>query len=259
MIIRTLTDELLSRARSIHEKTVDTFKIGDPQRDVTHVGVCFMATAEVVREAAERGVEFLITHEPVYYDHLDRYREDQPLVRRKKELLEASGLTIWRYHDHIHDMPVDGIESGMMETLGWKGQMTDRCFWKLERPMTARQMAYDIKTKLGCGGVRICGQTDMPFTMLRIAEGDPGADTGFMDRLFAMNYEGIVFFGEACEWGALEQFRDAKAFGMNVAAVVCGHAASEEAAMERLAEDIAEKHPELTVDFIPTGEVYEHI
>jgi len=159
----------------------------------------------------------------------------------------------------MHDMPVDGIEAGMMKTLGWDGHMAERCIWVLDRPMTVRQMAADIKEKLGCGGVRICGQTDMMFDKIRLAEGDPGADTGFMDKLLTAGFEGAVFFGEACEWGALEQFRDGKYFGLKIGAVVCGHAGSEEAAMERLAEDIAAAHPELEVHFIPTGEVYEHV
>ena len=259
MIIQDLINEIKSQSVLSHIKTCDTVKAGDPQRDVTHVGVCFMGTAEVIEKAKALGVEFLIVHEPIYYDHWDRNRENQPLVQKKRKLIEESGLTIWRDHDYIHALPEDGIETGVLEKLGWTGHYVEHALWLMDEARSAEQMARDIRTKLGCGGVRISGKTDAAFRLLKIAEGDPDANTWYADRLFESGFEGVVFAGEVCEWGFLEQFRDAAYFGMNAAAVVCGHAASEEAGMEVFAEKLQAKHPELKVSFIPTGEVYRHV
>lgn len=259
MIIQSIINEFKSQSVLSHVNTCDTVKCGDPGRDINHVGVCFMGTAEVIEKAKALGVEFLIVHEPLYYDHWDRSREDQPLVQLKRKLVEDSGLTIWRYHDYIHALPEDGIETGVLEKLGWSGHFIGHALWLMDEARTAEQMAADIREKLNCGGVRVSGRTDVPFTLLKLAEGDAGVDTKYTDKLFASGFEGVVFAGEVCEWAALEQFRDAAYFGLNAAMIVCGHAASEEAGMEVLAEKLQKKHPELKVSFIPTGEVYKHM
>lgn len=259
MIIQDLINEFKSQSVLNNIRTCDTVKTGDPRRDVTHVGVCFMGTAEVIEKAKKLGVEFLIVHEPLYYDHWDRNREAQPLVQMKKKLVEESGLTIWRDHDYIHALPEDGIETGVLQKLGWTGHFEGRTMWVLDEARTAEQMAVDIREKLGCGGVRVSGRTDVPFKLVKLAEGDAGVDTWYTDKLFASGFEGVVFAGEVCEWAAPEQFRDAAHFGFNAAMIVCGHAASEEAGMELLARDLQKKHPELKVSFIPSGEVYKHL
>lgn len=259
MVIQNLIDEIKSQSVLPREKTCDTVKTGDAGADVSHVGVCFMGTAEVIEKAKALGVEFLIVHEPLYYDHWDRDRENQPLVQKKKKVVEESGMTIWRYHDYIHALPEDGIETGVLEKLGWNGHYEGRTFWLMDEARSAEQMAEDVRTKLGCGGVRISGKTDVPLRLVKVAEGDPGVDTRYTDSLFESGFEGVVFAGEVCEWACLEQFRDAAYFGINAAIVVCGHAASEEAGMEAFAAKLQEKHPELKVSFIPTGEVYRHV
>src|SRR5437016_12652063 len=46
------------------EKTVDTFKAGDPQTPVTGIAVTMMATLDVLQRAAANGQNLIITHEP---------------------------------------------------------------------------------------------------------------------------------------------------------------------------------------------------
>ena len=259
MIIQYLIDELTEPVRAVPDTTVDTIKYGSAQLDVRHIGVCFTATAEVLERASSSGVEFLITHEPVFYDHFDRIREENPLVRRKLELIRRLGITIWRYHDFMHRLPTDGIIEGIIHKLGWNLTSVDSQIWELEVPKTALEAAEDIRVRLHCGGVRVCGRPDISYKRIAMAEGDSGVNTKYMDRLLSTGFTGLLFVGEACEWGALEQIRDADHFGIPISAVVIGHAASEEAGMEFLAKKIRKIHPELTVDFFPTGEVYAHL
>ncbi len=259
MIIQQLIDELTAQAITIPENTVDTIKYGSKDLDVRHIGVCFTATAAVLEKAASSGVEFVITHEPVFYDHFDRIRGENPLVLKKLELIRRLGITIWRYHDHMHRLPTDGIIQGIIEKLGWEMTSVDRQIWELKTPKSALEAAEDIRTRLHCGGVRVCGRLDRPYKRVAMAEGDSGVNTNYLDRLLSSGFEGLLFAGEACEWGALEQIRDAGHFDIPISAVVIGHAASEEAGMELLAKRIREEHPGLIVDYLPTGEVYTHL
>src|SRR5438477_3767962 len=53
------------------EKTVDTFKAGDPQTRVTGIATTMMATLNVLQRAAANGQNLIITHEPTFFDHQD--------------------------------------------------------------------------------------------------------------------------------------------------------------------------------------------
>jgi hypothetical protein len=54
------------------EQTVDTFKDGDPDTPVTGIAVTMMATLDVLQRAAASGANFIISHEPTFYGHLDQ-------------------------------------------------------------------------------------------------------------------------------------------------------------------------------------------
>ncbi|HEX2948671.1 MAG TPA: Nif3-like dinuclear metal center hexameric protein, partial [Armatimonadota bacterium] len=51
--------------------TVDTLKTGDPQQTVTGVGTTFLLTVAVIERAITQGINFIITHEPTFYNHRD--------------------------------------------------------------------------------------------------------------------------------------------------------------------------------------------
>src|SRR4051812_4173368 len=52
------------------EKTVDTFKAGDPGTVVTGVAVTMMATLDVLQRAVAAGDNMVITHEPIFFNHM---------------------------------------------------------------------------------------------------------------------------------------------------------------------------------------------
>src|SRR5688500_5173774 len=53
------------------EKTVDTLKSGTPGLRVTGIVTTMFATAAVIRKAIELKANFIIAHEPTFYNHLD--------------------------------------------------------------------------------------------------------------------------------------------------------------------------------------------
>src|SRR5512133_1793041 len=85
-------------------ETVDTIKCGDGSTQVTGIVTTFIATADVLRRAANQGANFVITHEPTFFNHLDQveWLESDPVYRAKRDLIEETGLVIWRFHDQWH-------------------------------------------------------------------------------------------------------------------------------------------------------------
>ena len=102
--------------------TVDTFKAGNPETRVTGIAVTMMATMDVLQRAAAKGENLVITHEPTFYNHLDRpsgMEESDAVWKEKREFIEKNGMVVWRFHDHWHLRNPDGILAGVVETLGW--------------------------------------------------------------------------------------------------------------------------------------------
>ena len=73
--------------------TCDQLMTGDPQQEVKGIAVTFMATVEVIREAAAKGVNFIITHEPTWFtgrDVPDWCAEDSTYLA-KRRLIDETG------------------------------------------------------------------------------------------------------------------------------------------------------------------------
>ncbi|MDQ6889502.1 MAG: Nif3-like dinuclear metal center hexameric protein, partial [Bacteroidota bacterium] len=52
-------------------KTVDTIKSGDPSQKVTGIVTTMFATDAVIEKTIKAGANFIIAHEPTFYNHLD--------------------------------------------------------------------------------------------------------------------------------------------------------------------------------------------
>src|ERR1700732_308435 len=107
------------------KETVDTFKAGDPDTKVTGIAVTMMATFDVLQRAAVSGANLIITHEPIFYNHLDNFteipqKENDPVLAEKLAFIKEHHLVVWRFHDHWHKRAPDGIEAGMTHALGWE-------------------------------------------------------------------------------------------------------------------------------------------
>lgn len=253
--------EIIARMESwapgTYEGTCDTIKCGDPEREVTRAAVCCFATPEVIRTARAWGAQLLVTHEPTFYDHWDHI-EDTPVGHAKQKLLEESGLVLYRYHDHPHAAPIDLIGLGEVEALGLKGTLEERGAeeinrWTLNLPMTPRELARHIESKLGIAHVRICGAADKPVTKLALAFGTPH---GVFEEL--SGWADVVLTGEACEWRIGEYARDAAQLGFAKALLILGHCGSERDGMRYIAGMLREALPLLDVRYFESGEVYTY-
>ena len=219
------------------QKTVDTFKAGDPKATTTGIAVCMFADMATLKKAVELNCNFIITHEPVFYNHSDQtdnYIND-PVYREKKDYIEKHGLVIFRYHDHIHRTSPDGIYEGMLRKLGWKNYMSDGRQTHFQFPEnTLAKFADELKTKLGTESIRMIGDPEMKFTKVGFAVGAPGGQT-HIKMLSQANIE-VMVAGEAPEWETYLYANDAVSQGKKKAVIFLGHIKSEEAGMEYCAD-----------------------
>ena len=77
-------------------ETVDTFKAGNPGSTVTGIAVTMMATMDVLERAAASGQNLIITHEPTFYNHLDKLDE---LEEKENDSVLAEKLSFIAKHN----------------------------------------------------------------------------------------------------------------------------------------------------------------
>ncbi|MBQ7365095.1 MAG: Nif3-like dinuclear metal center hexameric protein [Clostridia bacterium] len=247
--------ELLAGA-TLPDRTCDTLKAGDPEREVKTIAFTMFASVEVIREAIAFGADLLITHEPTYYNHYDEPMDD-PIYRQKHALIEESGLVIYRYHDGMHFRDTDRITEGELKALGITGQFVKTSYaasYRLtaDEPIAASEVIARAQDRLGIRYARAAGDLAHQTTKIAACFGTPG---GVFELLRDPEID-MVLTGETCEWALCEYARDASALGIPKALVVMGHIGSEKGGMMHLADTVAAAHPELTVRYLECGEAY---
>ena len=254
-----IMEDLFSLSKPLwSDRTCDTIKAGDPNAEVTKVAVSMFATVDIVRQAKDWGAQLLIVHEPTYYNHWDEHTDDY-FEMEKRRIIEQSGLTIYRFHDHPHCTDPDIITTGEIKYLGLdctleKTDVFDLTRLHLATPMTPRQLAKHIEDTLGIAHVRIAGAADEPCTSLSLMVGTPG---GLEQELLRPDTE-IILTGEICEWALGEHVRDAAQMGYRKAILVLGHIGSERDGMKYTAQILKERQPQLDVRYFEGGEVYTY-
>ncbi|MBR5278159.1 MAG: Nif3-like dinuclear metal center hexameric protein [Clostridia bacterium] len=238
--------------------TCDTLKAGSADKEVKKLAVNMNPTVDVIKQAHAWGADMLITHEPLYYNHMDDHSAE-PVECEKRALLESTGMTVYRFHDHPHRHPQDMIATGEFRAMDLDGELTytnlfDTVRCKLNAPMTAVELAKRIEEKLKIKHIRIAGARDKKITNITACFGAPGDQ---MEE-FTRDETEVLIMGETCEWRMAEYARDAAALGKNKTLLVLGHAGSERAGMEYITDCFKELLPELEIKYFETDEVYTY-
>jgi len=240
-----------------HSETVDTFKAGDPDTPVTGIAVTMMATYEVLQKAAASGKNLIITHEPTFYSHLDKTDEltNDPVFQAKEAFIKEHHLVVWRFHDHWHAHPPDGIQVGMIHALGWEKFQTPENNHLFVLPSTTvENLAADVKKRLNVRTLRVVGDPGMKVTKAALI---PGASGPVMHRrALERDDVEVLLIGEVPEWETIEYVADATAEGKHKALILIGHIPSEQAGMEECARWLKTFITETPVEFIPASEPF---
>ncbi len=238
--------------------TVDTFKAGNPDTEVTGIAVTMMATMDVLQRASSKGLNFVITHEPTFYAHLDKPEglpENDAVWAEKRAFIEKHGMVIWRFHDHWHMRKPDGIEAGVVRTLGWeKFQTPDNQYLFVMPETTLRELAGNVAKSLGSPVVRVVGDPDMKLTKVGLS---PGA-AGFQRETHALERDDVqaLLVGETREWETVEYAADAVTEGRKKALIVIGHIPSEQPGMEECSRWLNGFVKSVPVEFVPARQPF---
>ncbi len=238
-------------------KTVDTIKSGSPEQKVTGIVTTMFATDEVIEKTAKLGANFIIAHEPTFYNHTDdtEWLENSEVYKYKRGLLNKHKIAVWRFHDYIHAHKPDGVITGVLTKMGWLK------YYNAEKPhlITVPSTSFEgiiqlVKTKLGIPHVKVIGGKSQLCSRIVLA---PGA-AGGARQIEAIQKEkpDVVICGELNEWETSEYIRDLRYMGLHTSLIVLGHIVSEEPGLEWLVKWLQPQIPGIQVTHIPSNDAF---
>ena len=237
--------------------TVDTIKSGDANQKVTGIVTTMFATDDVIEKTAKLGSNFIIAHEPTFYNHTDDtgWLQNDDVYQYKKALLEKDNIVVWRCHDYIHAHKPDGVLMGVLSALGWNKYYDESNPHMISVPSTSFGKIIDhAKKQLEIGHVKIIGDRDQMCSRIALI---PGAAGGRL-QIAALQKEkpDLLIVGELDEWETSEYIRDLRYMGANTSLLVLGHIASEEPGLQWLAEWLKPQLPGINITHVPSTDAF---
>lgn len=235
-------------------RTVDTIKAGNRDIEVTGIITTMFATIPVIEYAISTGVNFIIAHEPTYYNHLDEtdWLENDSVYQYKSKLLADNEIAVWRNHDYIHSYNPDGVYSGLLDKLMWKPYMVDESPRNLKIPaISLANLITHVKARLGIDTVRYLGDDDQVCENVLLMPGAMGGQNQI--RLISETNPDVVLIGEAEEWTTPEYIRDRNASGKKTSLIVLGHTDSEDPGSIYMKDWLLKNVPGVEVTHIHSG------
>ena len=244
------------------EKTCDQLIAGDWNSEVTGIVTTFMATAGVIQDAASKGANLIITHEPTYFTHSDQtgWLAGDEVFRLKQQLIRDSQMNIWRFHDHMHQTNPDRIYAGLHQELGWETfSVPGKRHCYLIPPTTVEALTAYLTHKLNVKAVRIIGDpgTQVERVGFLVGGGSLGLGSEHMPmELMREENLDVMVCGEIMEWTLCAYVRDAVQLGLNRAMIILGHNRTEEVGMQHLPAWLETFLPGIPIQFSEAGEPF---
>ena len=237
--------------------TVDTIKAGNIDQRVTGIVTTMFATVEVIQQAAALGANFIIAHEPTFYNHLDESKglEQDKVYQQKMKLLNKHQMVVWRFHDYLHSLEPDGVFMGVLEALGWEKyyDKSNRGLLTIE-PTTLASIIQLTQTRLNIDHVRFIGDEQQVCKRVVLI---PGAAGGEMQiHLLQVYKPDLLIVGELDEWETSEYIRDMRSLGINTSLIVLGHIQSEEPGMKWLVNWLQPQLKGIKITHLPSKDAF---
>ena len=215
-------------------QTVDTLKTGSKEQKVTGIVTTMFATLTVIRKAIELNANFIIAHEPTFYNHADEtgWLQNDSVYQFKRKLLDEHGIVIWRNHDYVHSLKIDGVQLGVVQELGWEKYYKQNAVLNLPET-TLEQLISHIKMKMEVPALRYVGDLSQKASKILLMPGAAGGKRQI--EMLMKEKPDVLICGESPEWETPEYVRNANEMGEKLGLIIIGHSASEEGGSEFMA------------------------
>lgn len=237
--------------------SVDTIKAGKTDTVVTGIVCTMFATIDIIAQAKKLGANFIIAHEPTFYNHTDdkNWVKKNEVLAEKQSTLDKDGIVVWRFHDYCHQMRPEPMSFGIARRCGWTAgyKVGSRIHEIPEMKLSA--LGDHLKKSLGIKMVRIIGDLDLVCKKIALMPGASGGQSHL--NVVEENNPDVLIVGEVHEWETAEYIRDRNLEGKKTGLIILGHSVSEEPGMEVVTDWLAPKVPGIKVTHIASGDPFE--
>ncbi|MBO9659605.1 MAG: Nif3-like dinuclear metal center hexameric protein [Chitinophagaceae bacterium] len=232
------------------EKTVDTLKSGSRDIKVTGVITTMFATIDVIKKAIASNVNFIIAHEPTFYNHFDEtaWLEKDDVFNYKMDLLKKYNIAVWRNHDYIHTHQPDGVRDYVVKRLGWERQYSPQTGVAEVQSLSLHALIAHAKRSLGIKQLRYIGDGQQSCRKVLLMPGAAGGQRQI--TAVGSRKPDVLICGEIQEWETAEYVRDARSKGDKLSLIVLGHIQSEEPGSAYMADWMKNKFPSIPVKHV---------
>jgi putative NIF3 family GTP cyclohydrolase 1 type 2 len=234
--------------------TVDTLKSGSRDIQVKGIVTTMFATVDVIKKAIAAGANFIIAHEPTFYNHQDQtdWLKDDDVYQYKADLLQKHNITVWRNHDYVHSVKPDGVQSTLIARLGWQNYQDKEKPNRINIPaVSLKTLISHAKKNLQIPTLRYIGDLTQSCKKILLMPGASGGRSHILG--IGKEQPDVLIVGEIQEWETAEYVRDANSEGKKLSLIVLGHIASEEPGSAFMASWIKQNVPGIAVQHIPAG------
>lgn len=253
------------------ETTRDKVLYGNVDQECTGVVTTIYASVDVIKKAHELGANLIVAHEACFWNHGDHtdWLQDNKTFQLKKQLLDETGIVVWRDHDHIHagvkweGRRVDGIFYGLATELGWLDYVEEndgrpRTFNIPKTP--TREVAQYLMEKMNLKGMKTMGNLDgytekiyMPSHIIG------GVDNEELSHIEEAGVDTLLCM-EITDFTVAIYMRDGAQLGLQKSVLAAGHFNVEEPGMKWFGEVFLPTIlPDLPINFVQAGDSYTMI
>ncbi|MCM8758741.1 MAG: Nif3-like dinuclear metal center hexameric protein [Candidatus Omnitrophica bacterium] len=239
----------------------DAIVFGDENTEVKGIGVTWSPTIKVLSEAAKLDLNFVITHEFLFWGHSETiwFKSDKDVMKKKPnalrhKILQEKQMTVYNTHKNWDAASGWGMCDAFPKLLGFEKEINRGRFIRVHEiePMKIKYLAGIIKEKMKIPVVRVAGDTERKVSKIATAVGGLGQIYGIAEEPYNLGAE-VVVFGEAVDYAIRCCVEN------NMVAIETSHVLSENPGVKNLAKKIKEKFPQTKVEFLDAGYPYNFL
>ena len=154
------------------------FILGNPDIPVKGIGCMWCAHIESIQYCIENDINMIICHESLWLSGQKSPWYEAPddsqifSNRKRREMLETHGITVYRSHSNWDALPVDGIAGSAVTALGIDGLKTvsRKKFFSIQElpePITVNQLLHSVQIGLVMMDAEFLAIIQKKFNVLR--------------------------------------------------------------------------------------------
>lgn len=258
MKIQEVIDHLEQKGTWVNwDQTRDRILYGESDREITKMGVCWVATMQVIEQAMHDGINFIISHENPFYENSTCLRTlVHESILLKKALLDQGNITIYRSHDVWDMFPEYGVADQWAKRLGFpfERELSSYLQYAIIPTMSVEDLAKHIARALtqdGEDGVYVLGDLNHKVTNLSMGTGAATDIFGMLKR----PTDAVIVSDD----GITNYYQGQYAIDNDVPMIIVNHAGCEICGLKAMEDYFKLQFPNLDVSYLKEGYKFHYI